>query len=242
MPDALLEEYDFWRLEEHKERGEGGVDAEVVLRGYPKHPSTAAGEYIIDVVCKKVFYDDNGKRDVAVECGAWDMEATITRRRLVYSDAELLLPAQEASSADGFHKGAAYFSPSSGRRKIIGIEQEGQRLLNPLRAGPSSVLRRLGDVMARLDYLSQVLMWSNSVAVESEECEISVVELPRLKTSFVPKQDRDGQVRLYSKDFGDLFISDTRSGPLRRLLEGVPRSVILENNTRYHSSALSYRL
>ena len=40
-------------------------------------------------------------------------------------------------------------------------------------------------------------VWSKSRAVPGEACEVSIVELPRLKASFVPKLDSDGVVRLY---------------------------------------------
>ena len=70
-------------------------------------------------------------------------------------------------------------------------------LHNLVSAAGGSVLRRLGDWVSRLDNASHVLVWSKSRAVPGEHCEVSLVELPRLKASFVPKLDSDGVVRLY---------------------------------------------
>jgi hypothetical protein len=70
-------------------------------------------------------------------------------------------------------------------------------LHNLVSAAPGSLLRRLGDWVARLDNASHVLVWSKSRAVPGEACEVSMVELPRLKALFVPRLDSDGVVRLY---------------------------------------------
>lgn len=82
-------------------------------------------------------------------------------------------------------------------------------LLNLVRAAQSSgVLARLAASFARLDNLSHILVWSNSDGREGgEECEVSLVELPRLKTRFGARVDSDGVVRLYSLDYDGLFIT-----------------------------------
>jgi hypothetical protein len=55
------------------------------------------------------------------------------------------------------------------------------------------------------------------------------VELPRLKLAFTARADHKGDVRLYSIDHVDLFISNERNASTVKLLAGIPHSLLLTN-------------
>jgi len=64
---------------------------------------------------------------------------------------------------------------------------------------------------------------------------MSLVELPRLRTSFQAKEIYDSTskqriTRLYSKDFNGLYISDERPGFLRRHLRSLPQAIVLSSD------------
>jgi hypothetical protein len=122
---------------------------------------------------------------------------------------------QDAKETKGEAKGSdAKATPSQPEKKEGKAAQSStitkpMVLLNLVRAAQSSgVLARLAASFARLDNLSHILVWSNSDGREGgEECEVSLVELPRLKTRFGARVDSDGVVRLYSLDYDGLFIT-----------------------------------
>ena len=55
---------------------------------------------------------------------------------------------------------------------------------------------------------------------------MTLIELPRLCLSFKTKKGRDGKIRTYSCDYGDLFISDSQSSVHT---VGMPRVLVLED-------------
>ncbi len=116
-------------------------------------------------------------------------------------------------------------------------------LLNLVRAGASNpMLRRLAQTLTRLDNLSHVLVWSHSDArAAGEECELTLVELPRLKLRFSVKQvDEESSgsdsktppkkvVRLYSLDYAGQFVAEQIDPSIEVHLRGIPHALVLEN-------------
>lgn len=90
-------------------------------------------------------------------------------------------------------------------------------LLNLLYAPRRSRLYSLAKVLSRVENLSYICAWTN-VAKRNLlpfECDrdcpsIDLVELPRLKLAFTARMDPDKQIRLYSMDHADLFVSNER--------------------------------
>jgi hypothetical protein len=58
---------------------------------------------------------------------------------------------------------------------------------------------------------------------------ITTVELPRLKLAFKCRPDFNGDLRLYSLDHSDLFISNIRLPAVNQMLRGIPHSLVLSN-------------
>jgi len=131
------------------------------------------------------------------------------------------------------------------RIPVIGIEHEFERidpnrrshtLLNVLSAPPSSLLKRVGLLLSRLDNLSNVLVWSTE-KVESPHspCSIDFIELPRVNLSFKAKdvESIDGKLehRLYSNDYDGLFISTSTEAReiAERLLGTISHFIVLQN-------------
>ena len=87
-------------------------------------------------------------------------------------------------------------------------------------ADPASSVFQLARVLSRIEDLSHVLVWAvvrsaEELAVGAAKT-ISIVELPRLKLKFQPRQDADGEVRLYSLDHDGFFVSDAHIRALER--------------------------
>jgi hypothetical protein len=86
-------------------------------------------------------------------------------------------------------------------------------LLNVASAPPSSVLKRVGMMLSRLDNLAHVLVWSKSkVQSAHSPGTIDYIELPRVNLSFEAKDfatlEGTKELRIYSNDYVDgLFIA-----------------------------------
>jgi hypothetical protein len=109
-------------------------------------------------------------------------------------------------------------------------------LLNILSAPPSSLVKRIGMLLSRLDNLSHVLMWSSQkVQSAHDACSIDVIELPRVKLTFKSKriESIDGRVeqRIYSNDHDGLYIStSTESREIaEKLLGSIAHFIVLQN-------------
>lgn len=109
-------------------------------------------------------------------------------------------------------------------------------MLNLMYALPDSLLMQLTELMVRLDSLSHVLAWTDSDA-KSKDMNVSAqgtfkihsIELPRVGLSFTSVTD--GQdTKLCSDQFAGLFISNTRTPTVLGLMEGIPHSILLEDN------------
>jgi thioredoxin-like negative regulator of GroEL len=58
---------------------------------------------------------------------------------------------------------------------------------------------------------------------------IDLVEVPRLKLAFNARTDHNGELRLYSVDHVDLFITNESNAFTAKLLAGIPHSLLLSN-------------
>jgi len=58
---------------------------------------------------------------------------------------------------------------------------------------------------------------------------IDLIELPRLKLTFVGREDHEKKYRLYSLDHVDLFITNDRNELTSKMLAGIPHSILLSN-------------
>eukprot|EP00941_MAST-03F_sp_MAST-3F-sp1_P005353 g5353.t1 len=136
-------------------------------------------------------------------------------------------------------------------------------LLNLLEAGTGEqrgnddVLYRLSSLLARIEDLSHVLVWTNENVLEEGKMEedklskIAVIELPRMKLRFQPIADSNGVVRLHLLGQDGWFVSETfspveykdrelstpsstglslRRRQISKLLRGMDNSLILENH------------
>jgi hypothetical protein len=109
-------------------------------------------------------------------------------------------------------------------------------LLNVLSAPPTSLLKRVGMLLSRLDNLSHVLVWSTSdIKSAHSPASIDVIELPRVNLAFRAKKVEtiDGRVehRLYSNDYDGLYISTSVEAReiAERLLGSIDHFIVLQN-------------
>ncbi len=110
-------------------------------------------------------------------------------------------------------------------------------LLDVRTAPPSSLLKRIGMLLSRLDNLSHVLVWSFSkVNSASDAACIDLIELPRVNLSFKAKRIEtvDGKVecRLYSNDHDGLYISTSTESReiVDKLLGSISHFIVLQNS------------
>jgi hypothetical protein len=121
---------------------------------------------------------------------------------------------------------------------------------------PQRSLQRIAKVLTRLEDLSHILVWTttkitatNPIMLFNGVCQISVIELPRLKVKFQPQVDTNsGIVRLQVLDQAGWFVSDAVTSDdddtttcddnpimgvnfLRPLLTAIPHCLVLENST-----------
>jgi hypothetical protein len=131
------------------------------------------------------------------------------------------------------------------RIPVLGVEHEIERLdpnrphhtlLNVLTAPPSSLLKRVGMLLARLDNLAHVLVWSTSkVQSAHSAASIDLIELPRVNLSFKTRtvESFDGKIehRIYSNDYDGLYIATSTEGRERaeRLLGSISHFIVLQN-------------
>lgn len=110
-------------------------------------------------------------------------------------------------------------------------------LLNVTSAPPSSLLKRIGMLLSRLDNLAHVLIWSKSnVKHANDISSIDLIELPRVNLSFKAKKVEtiDGKVehRLYSNDHNGLYISTSTDSReiVEKLLGLISHFIVLQNS------------
>lgn len=131
------------------------------------------------------------------------------------------------------------------RIPVIGTDHEAERidsnrpvhtLLNVMSAPPSSLLKRIGMLLARLDNLAHVLIWSKAKLQSAHApCSIDHIELPRVNLSFKAKnvESMDGKVehRIYSNDYDGLYIATSNEAReiAERLLGSISHFIVLQN-------------
>ena len=206
LPSCLVDQYVFWQSEDDN------------IIGYEK-----AGEQ----------GDDDDDDPLAKK---YDADSPSSRLKITLS------------KGSDFDKSGFCNSPAEAliqRIPVIGIEHEIERvdpnrpmhtLLNVLSAPPSSLLKRVGLLLSRLDNLSHVLVWSKQ-KIESPHlpCTIDFIELPRVNLSFKAQEVEsvEGKVehRLYSNDYDGLFISTSTEAReiAERLLGSISHFIVLQN-------------
>ncbi len=109
-------------------------------------------------------------------------------------------------------------------------------LLNVVSAPPSSLLKRVGMMLSRLDNLAHVLVWSASKLQSAHSPgTIDSIELPRVNLSFKAKdfETADGkkEFRIYSNDYDGLFIAVSNEAReiAETLLGDVSHFIVLQN-------------
>ncbi len=109
-------------------------------------------------------------------------------------------------------------------------------LLNVALAPSGSLLKQIGMLLSRLDNLSQVLVWSESEVLNTQQsCTIDLIELPRVNLSFRAKRIEkiDGTVehRLYSVDNDGLYIATSANARelVEKLLGSIDHFIVLQN-------------
>lgn len=134
------------------------------------------------------------------------------------------------------------------RVPVIGVDHETEKvdpnrsvhtLLNVSSAPPSSLLKRVGMLLSRLDNLSHVLVWSTTeVHLTHSACSIDFIELPRVNLSFKAKdvESIEGKIehRLYSNDHDGLYIAtSTEAREIgERLLGSISHFIVLQNGDK----------
>lgn len=106
-------------------------------------------------------------------------------------------------------------------------------LLDLSRAPAGSLLFRLARTFENFEPLSHLLAWTVAEPLPGEECEVTILELPRLALRFRAQYDTfDMKWRLYSMDYSEFFVSDVCIGDrdsVATQLLGLPQALILQN-------------
>ena len=134
---------------------------------------------------------------------------------------------------------AAAASPAASAGSVASasdIEDREFVLLDLLAAPKGSLLESLATVLTRIEAIGSILAWApydeakdmgKPTAVAQED--LAIVALPRLKLTFQARRV-GGNVRLYSIDHADLFITNERDELTDELLAGIPHSLLLSNS------------
>jgi hypothetical protein len=104
-------------------------------------------------------------------------------------------------------------------------------LLDLVHAPQGALLYRLGRMLARLDSLSHVLVWTKAPCTQAgEACSVDLIELPRLQLTLQARTCPDGILRLQSASHAGMYVSDAAAQRrLSALLQGLPHGVLLES-------------
>ncbi|GAB5356506.1 hypothetical protein AAMO2058_000295800 [Amorphochlora amoebiformis] len=118
-------------------------------------------------------------------------------------------------------------------------------LFDLLSAAKKSALGKLVKVLCRVETIGHILIWTRKRAEDDDELQslqedlqlISYIELPRLKLKFVPRGEGkefkgNEEIKFYSEDHSDLFISNYRNRRLDDLVQQIPHALIMENSSR----------
>ena len=205
LPDALLENYDFYRdetgvpsdFDENLAANGGQTSAAIVtashltIRGYPRKNDV------------RVSYEDDLKREPGANVLL--VEETSGSREWLSLHELFGSTGSDGTSAEatvGLQVVRHYLDKGSTNNNC--------RLLNLLNAKEGDELYTLSDVLLRLENLSHILVWSKLANCGTDKktgvIQIDNVELPRMQLSFEAQQDREGKKILRSVELPHLHI------------------------------------
>ena len=142
---------------------------------------------------------------------------------------------------------------------VLGMDHEKERfdpnravlnLLNVLCSTPSSLLKRVGMLLSRLDNLSKILVWSISkVQSAHSPASIDLIECPRVNLAFTVKEVESLEGRVHQRLYSGLYIATSKEAReiAERLSGSVSHFIGLQNTDNdllilIPSSALPHRL
>ena len=177
-----------------------------------------------------------GEHDEEVDGGADNDKRPTTRLKITLAKADEF-------DRSGFCNSSAEamiqrIPVSNARPEVLEVDPNRpvMTLLNVLSAPPSSLLKRIGMLLSRLDNLAHVVFWcAGNVKSAHAAASVDVIELPRVNLKFVSRkvESVDGQVeqRLYSNDHDGLFISTSVEAReiAERLLGSISHFLVLQN-------------
>lgn len=135
----------------------------------------------------------------------------------------------------------------SAATKRLQTERDGARkpandrtlyLLDLLHSRRGSRLYSLASTLVRIENLSNILAWTRANVVILEDGsqlpsgspELTLIELPRLKLSFMTRPDHDNHLRLFSVDHVDLYVVEDQAGDAAApLVREIEHSLLLKN-------------
>eukprot|EP00760_Papus_ankaliazontas_P024689 PhM_4_TR2411/c0_g2_i1/m.74313 len=121
-------------------------------------------------------------------------------------------------------------SETNNKTATATVEEKNLLLLNLMYARKGTPLHSLANVLARIELLSHILVWTTQTDYDYTKggpIAIDLVQLPRLKLSFRAHVDGDGAMQLFSLDHASLFVSNVRQPLVNELLQGIPHSLLL---------------
>jgi hypothetical protein len=115
--------------------------------------------------------------------------------------------------------------------KAATIEDRRLMLVNLLYAREGTPLHSLAVVLARIELLSHILVWTTKTDYDGTgPLALDLIQLPRLKLTFAARLSADGsQYLLYSLDHSHLYVSNDRPALVTQLIQGVPHSLLLQD-------------
>ena len=220
LPAALLEHYAFWQNEDDTLTGYPHADAPLATRATrlqvtltPLGDSDASGygtaQAVLTLCRESMVLEDR-----AAGRGGMSPAASVAGNSTM-SMGEIggALGGGGGGGGGGSSAGAAALRIEEHSWSVALAEVDDSKkkhtLLNAMHAPPGSALRELADVFVRLEYLSHVLVWSETpMAGPDDVCSIDLVELPRLKLSF---RVETSPLRLCCLEHSGLTIAPTPS-------------------------------
>lgn len=207
LPTSLVEQYVFWQNEDDN------------IIGYEKIDNVEGDDEIDDLT--KIAHSD---------------DAPSTRLKI-------LLSMENAMDESGFCNSSA--EAMIRRIPVARYDEETEEidttrpiytLLNVMSAPPSSLLKRFGMLLSRLDNLAHVHVWSKAMMSSAHDSSsIDFIELPRVNLSFKSKEVAavDGKMehRLYSNDYDGLYIATSNEAReiAEQLLGSISHFIVLQN-------------
>ena len=198
LPQALLEEYQFWRSESTGD-----------LFGSPNERASKQNT----MIHVRLGYENNGLLDGG---HAVDTRAIVRRLPTVRADGSPQLPPLDGSYVEGqLTLVDLLYSPA-----LVG--DQGKSLLSLTKS-----LAAVEGLAHSLVWSSKRGLEDAQHQPCVEVCDISRVELPRLGVSFNAIES-GGSIRLECEEHAGLFLAQRRNATLEKLLTGLPHALLLE--------------